>query len=79
MIKTQDVRCYHMQTQSEPDLRESHLAQRERRRRSFPLVQVRERHLPILTDKCYESRVNFVYFIDKLGMMQNVSLIEREC
>jgi hypothetical protein len=79
MIKTQDARCYHMWTQSEPDLRESQLAQRESHRRSFPSVQVGERHLPRLTDKCHESRVKFVYFRDKLGMMQNVSLIEREC
>jgi hypothetical protein len=25
------------------------------------------------------SKAKFVYFIDKLGVMQNVSLIEREC
>jgi hypothetical protein len=79
MIKTQDAICYYMQTQSEPDLRESQLAQRESRRRSFSSVQVGERRLPRLTDKCHESRVKFVYFRDKLGMMQNVSLIEREC
>jgi hypothetical protein len=35
--------------------------------------------LPRLTDKCHESRVKFVYFRYKLGMMQNVPLIEREC
>jgi hypothetical protein len=40
---------------------------------------VGERHLPGLTDMCHESRVKFVYFRDKLGMMQNVSLAEREC
>jgi hypothetical protein len=49
------------------------------RKRSFSSVQVGERHLPRLTYKCYESRVKFVYFRDKLGMMKNVSLIEREC
>jgi hypothetical protein len=79
MIKTQDGRFYHMQTQSEHDLRESQLAKRESRRKSFPLVQVGERHLPRLIDKCHESRVKFVYFIENLGMMQNVSLVEREC
>jgi hypothetical protein len=52
---------------------------RESRIRSFSSVQVGERRLPRLTDKCHESRVKFVYFRDKLGMMQNVSLIEREC
>jgi hypothetical protein len=69
MIKTRDARCYLMQTQSEPDLRESQLAQRESRRGSFPSVQVGERHLPGLIDMCHESRVKFVYFRDKLGMM----------
>jgi hypothetical protein len=44
-----------------------------------PQVQVGERHLPGLTDRCHESRVKFVYFRDKLGVMQNVSLTEREC
>jgi hypothetical protein len=68
-----------MQTQSEPDLRESQLAQRESHRGSFPLIQVGERHLQELIDKWYESRMKFVYFIDNLGMMQNVSLVEREC
>jgi hypothetical protein len=43
------------------------------------LVQVGERCLPRLTDKCHESRVKFVYFKDKSGMLQNVSLVEREC
>jgi hypothetical protein len=52
---------------------------RESRIRSFSSVQVGERSLPRLTDKCHESRVKFVYFRDKLGMMQNVSLVEREC
>jgi hypothetical protein len=52
--------------------RESHI-------RSFSSVQVGERRLPRLTDKCHESRVKFVYFIYKLGMMQNVSLVERKC
>jgi hypothetical protein len=79
MIKTRDARCYHMRTQSEPDLRESQLAQRESRRGIFPSIQVGERHLQGLIDKCHESRVKFVYFRDKLGMMQNVSLVEREC
>jgi hypothetical protein len=51
----------------------------ESRRRSFSSVQVGERYLPRLTYKCHESRVKFVYFKDKLGMMHNVSLIEREC
>jgi hypothetical protein len=55
-----------MRTQSEPDLREGKSAQRESRRRSFPSVQVGERHLPRLTYKCHESRVKFVYFRDKL-------------
>jgi hypothetical protein len=68
-----------MWTKSEPDLRESQLAQRESWRRSFSSVQMGEIHIPRLTDKCHESRVKFVYFIDKLGMMQNVSLVEREC
>jgi hypothetical protein len=68
-----------MQTQNDHDLRESQLAQRESCRRSFSSVQVGERRLPRLTNKCHESRVKFVYFIDKLGMMHNVSLIEREC
>jgi hypothetical protein len=68
-----------MWTQSELDLRESLLAQRESRKGIFPLIQVGERHLQRLIDRCHESRVKFVYFIDKLGMMQNVSLVEREC
>jgi hypothetical protein len=72
------ITCY-MRTQSELDLRESQLAQRESRRRSLSSVQVGERHLPRLIDKCHESRVKFVYFRDKLGMMLNVSLVEREC
>jgi hypothetical protein len=55
------------------------LAKRESQRRSFSSLQVGERHLPRFTDKIQESRENFVYFIDKLGMMQYVSLIEREC
>jgi hypothetical protein len=76
---TQDAISYHMQTQSESDLRESQLAQREISRGSFPLVHVGEIHLPILTDKCHESRVKFVYFRDKNCMMNNVSLVEREC
>jgi hypothetical protein len=79
MIKTQNATCYHMQTQSEPDLRESQLAQKESRKRSFPSVQVGERRLPRLTNKCHESRVKFVYLVDKLGIMQNVSLVEIEC
>jgi hypothetical protein len=79
MIKTQDVICYYMRTQSEPNLRESYLAQRESRRRNFSSIQVGERCLPRLTNECHESRVKFVYFKDKLGMLQNVSLIEREC
>jgi hypothetical protein len=79
MIKTQDVICYYMWTRSEPNLRESQLAQRESCKRSFSLVQVGERHLPRLAYKCHESRVKFVYFRDKLGMMKNVSLVEREC
>jgi hypothetical protein len=74
MIKTQDAICYYMRTQSEPNLIESQLA-----RRSFSSVQVGERHLPRLGDKCHESRVKFVYFRDKLGMLQNVFLVEREC
>jgi hypothetical protein len=48
-----------MRTQSEPDLGDSQLAQRERRKESFPLVQIGERHIPRLTDKCHESRVEF--------------------
>jgi hypothetical protein len=28
---------------------------------------------------CHESREKFVYFIEKIGMMKNVSLVEREC
>jgi hypothetical protein len=52
---------------------------RESRRRIFSLVQVGERCIPRLTNKCHESRVKFVYFRDELGMMQNVSLVEREC
>jgi hypothetical protein len=79
MIKTQDDRCYHMWTQSELDLRESQLAQRKGRRRSFSSVQVGERHLPRLTDKCHESRERFVYFRENIGMIHNVSLVEREC
>jgi hypothetical protein len=46
---------------------------------SLSSVHVGERCLPRLTDKCHESRVKFVYFKDELGMMQNVSLVEREC
>ena len=65
MIKTQYARCYHMHTQSEPNLSESQLAQRESRKKSFPSIQVGESHLPKLTDKCHESRVKFVYFRDK--------------
>jgi hypothetical protein len=61
-----DSKCSKMQTQSEPDLRESQLAQREIRRGSFLSVQVGERHLPRLTDRCHESRVKFVYFRDKI-------------
>jgi hypothetical protein len=79
MIKTEDAICYYMWTQSEPDLRESQLAQRESRGRNFSSVQVGKRHLPRLIDKCHESRVKFVYFRDKLDMMQNVFLVEREC
>jgi hypothetical protein len=52
--------------QSEHDLRESQLAHRESRRRSFPSVYVGERHLPRVKDKCHESRVKFIYFRDKL-------------
>jgi hypothetical protein len=72
------ITCY-MRTQSELDLKETQLAQRESRKRSFSSVKVGERHLPRLTNKCHESRVKFVYFRDKLSMMLNVSLIEREC
>jgi hypothetical protein len=68
-----------MRIQSNLDLRESQLAQRERRRGSFPSIQVGERHLQGQIDKCHESRVKFVYFRDKLGMMNNVSRVEREC
>jgi hypothetical protein len=68
-----------MQTQSEIDFRESKLAQRESHIRSFSSFQVGERRLQRLTYKCHESRVKFVYFKDKLGMMKNVSLVEREC
>jgi hypothetical protein len=68
-----------MWTHSELDLKESPFSKRKRCRRSFPSVQVGERHLPRLTDKCHESRVKFVYLKDKLGIMQNVSLIERGC
>ena len=32
-----------------------------------------------IKNKCHESRVKFVYFKDKSGMLQNVSLVEREC
>jgi hypothetical protein len=66
MVKTQDASCYHMQTQSEPNLRESQLAQRESREGVSPRFRVGEIHLPRLTDKCHESRVKFVYFRDKL-------------
>jgi hypothetical protein len=47
-----------VQTQSEPDLRESQLAQ-ERVDYSEgvpPQIQVGERHLPGLTDRCHELR-----------------------
>jgi hypothetical protein len=37
MIKTQDVICYYMQTQSEPDLRESQLAQKGESHKEFLL------------------------------------------
>jgi hypothetical protein len=66
MIKTQDARCYHMQTQSELDLRESQLAQRESHERSFPSIQLGERHLPRLTDKCHESRVILITYSESL-------------
>jgi hypothetical protein len=69
MIKTQDAICYHMKTQSEPDLRHSQLAQRESCRGSFPSIQVGERHLQGLIEKCHDSRVKFVYFRDKFDMM----------
>jgi hypothetical protein len=39
----------------------------------------REIHLQGLIDMCHESREKFVYIRDKLGTMQNISLIEREC
>jgi hypothetical protein len=53
--------------------------QRESCRGIFPSIQVGERHLPRLIDMFHEYREKFVYFRDKLGMMQNVSLVEREC
>jgi hypothetical protein len=37
MIKTQDVICYYMWTQSEPDLRESQLAQKGESQKEFLL------------------------------------------
>jgi hypothetical protein len=37
MIKTQDAICYYMQTQSEPDLRESQLAQKGELHKEFLL------------------------------------------
>jgi hypothetical protein len=55
------------------------LDQRESPGRIFPSNQVGGRHLQGMIDRCHEYRVKFVYFIDKLGMMQNVSLVEREC
>jgi hypothetical protein len=58
-----DIAC---RTQSEPNLKERQLAQRESRGRSFPSVHMGERHLPRLKDKCHESGVKFVYFRDKL-------------
>jgi hypothetical protein len=79
MKKNQDARCYHLWTQSENYLKEIQLDQRESHIRIFPLVQVGDRHLPRLVYMCHESRAKFVCFIDKLGMMQNVSLVEREC
>jgi hypothetical protein len=48
-------------------------------RGSFPSNQVGERHLQGLIDMCHESRAKFVYLRDKLGMIQNVSLVESEC
>jgi hypothetical protein len=60
MIKTRDARCYHMRTHSEPDLKESQLAQRESREGSFPSVQVGERYLQGLIDMYHESREKFV-------------------
>jgi hypothetical protein len=51
---------------------------RESHRRIFSLVQVGERCIPRLTYKCHESRVKFVYFRDKLGMMHDFSLVEKE-
>jgi hypothetical protein len=68
-----------MWTQNEPDLKEIKLVQRESHRGGFPSIQVGERHLQGLIDKCHESREKFLYFRDKNGMMQNVSLVEREC
>jgi hypothetical protein len=40
-------------------------------------ISIDEQIVDILTKPL--SRVKFVYFRDKLGMMQNVSLAEREC
>jgi hypothetical protein len=68
-----------MQTQNKLSLRESQLAQRESHRGSFPLDSSRRETSPKTNRKCHESRETFVYFRDKLGMMQNVSLVEREC
>jgi hypothetical protein len=84
MIKTQDVICYYMRTQSESEImslvsKRVNWLKRESRRRSFSSVRVGEKRLLKMTDKCHAFRVKFVYFRDKLSMMQNVSLIEREC
>jgi hypothetical protein len=79
MIKTQDAICITcIPRVSLISERVNWLRGRDRRR-SFSSIQVGERRLPRLIDKCHESRVKFVYFKDKLGMMQNVSLVEREC
>jgi hypothetical protein len=51
---------------------------KESHERSFSSVQVGERCLPILTDKCHDSRVKFVYFKENIGKMHNISLVERE-
>jgi hypothetical protein len=40
-------------------------------------ISIDEQIADILTKPL--SKAKFVYFIDKLGVMQNVSLIEREC
>ena len=46
-------------------------------KREFQYISTDEKIANILTKPL--SKTKFVYFIDKLGVMQNVSLTEREC